>query len=112
MNADGSISRNDFENLQTSDHDEVLFDHDGVMKVVFKAASSNFLSMIHLNDESKEVKIEVPRGQWVYLHAEHTENDFAFYIRLYSGQVLRASSKRTEYTNKPNYKTSSRISIA
>lgn len=112
MNVDGSLSRDDFANSASANHDEILFDHEGVMRLSFKQASTEFLTMTDLEDTTKEVSIKVPRGQWIYLHAEHTENDFAFYIRKYSGEVLRAYSKRVEHANKPNYKTSSRVKLA
>lgn len=112
VNADGSLSRNDFANSESADHDEILFDHEGVLRLTFKRASTKFLTVTDLGDTTKEIQIEVPRGQWIYLHAEHTENDFTLYVRTYSGRVLRAYSKRVEHANKPNYKTSARVKLA
>ena len=45
MNLNGSISRNDFNNLPEAERDEILFEHEGMMKIFFKASSSDYITI-------------------------------------------------------------------
>lgn len=48
---DGSMDRADFGDLPEAERDEVLFDHEGVMKLYFKASSTEYLTLQHVSDQ-------------------------------------------------------------
>eukprot|EP00356_Strombidium_inclinatum_P015914 CAMPEP_0170506414 /NCGR_PEP_ID=MMETSP0208-20121228/54830_1 /TAXON_ID=197538 /ORGANISM="Strombidium inclinatum, Strain S3" /LENGTH=75 /DNA_ID=CAMNT_0010787931 /DNA_START=416 /DNA_END=640 /DNA_ORIENTATION=- len=59
MESDGSISgRPDVVKS------EILFEHEGIMKLEFPRDQNDYLKMTTLGDEDNSILVEVPRGEW------------------------------------------------
>ena len=65
IQSDGSIKGRP-DNLFMADQgaDEVLFDHEGIMTLVFQEKSSDYLTVYNFNDAATErsIRIKIPRG--------------------------------------------------
>jgi len=90
------------------DGDEVLFHHDEIMTMAFKKESSDYLTIHHFDDPSVSIQVKFPRGQWVWLQAEHSENYFSAFIEDMNKRVISKESSLVRHPSAPNYKTNAK----
>jgi hypothetical protein len=93
---DGSIFRRDMNQVDPNYFDEVLFEHEGIVKLAFLKNSNDFLTVTNFDDDDDQqtVKVFVPRAQWVWISCAHHEDYFSVYVRDYFGRVLHSHSKQ------------------
>ena len=62
--------------------DEVLFQHDGLLTLKFNRTHNDYLRVYTLNDQTDEqvIQVKVPRGEWIWIQAEHSENYFGVQV--------------------------------
>ena len=82
--------------------------HDGIMNFVFFKNSSDFLTIFHFDDPSVQIKVKFPRGQWVWLNAEHSENYFSAFIEDMDKRVISKSSTLIRHNSAPNFSTNAK----
>ena len=87
---DGEISGRKENINKPNSWDEVLFHHDNIMTLAFYKNSSEFLTLFNFEDPTNSIQVEIPRGKWVWIQAEHTENYFGMEVRDQNKVVLRS----------------------
>jgi len=110
----GTLYRKDQNQNDPNYFNEIVFEHKGIVKMQFEKESSDFLSITNFEDNSdnRKIKVEIPRGQWIWINCAHTQDYFAVYVKDYFGKVLHASSRQVRHAKTPNYKTSNQVRIA
>ena len=78
------------------------------MTLKFRQESNDYLTIYHFNDPTKELKIKVPRGQWVWLVAEHSEDYFSAYIQDMNRRIMSKQTEVVFHKSNPNYRTNSK----
>lgn len=108
MLEDGSVRGRKDENSGVFGADEVIFKHDDIMTLAFFGNSSEFLTIYQLNDPSTRIQVKVPRGQWVWLTTEHSENYFSAFIEDMDRRVISKSTNLVGHKSAPNFRTSAK----
>ena len=115
MTPSGAIEGRPPNIFNSSDYDEVLFDHEGIMTMKFAQDSNDYLSIYHFNDDSpsKTLKVKIPRGQWIWLQAEHSENYFSAYIQDMNQRIISKQTQVIKHASRPNFYTAAKsVNIA
>ena len=108
MNGDGSVHRDDQNEADPNYANEVLFEHEGIVKLEFAKESNDYLTVTNFDDyaEARVVKVRIPRAHWVWISCAHREDYYSVYVRDYRGRVLHSASKRVAHSQTPNHRTS------
>lgn len=108
MLEDGSVKGRKDEHTNIHGADEVLFKHDDIMTLAFFGNSSEYLTIYQLNDPSTSIQVKVPRGQWVWLTTEHSEDYFSAFIEDMDRRVISKSTNLVRHKSAPNFSTSAK----
>jgi hypothetical protein len=108
VNPDGSIYRLSNNNADKISQDEVLFDHEGLLKVAFYHDKNDFINITAHGHTSTSKAVQVPRGEWIWLQVSVTKLHYAVYIKNAQGRDYM-----TELVSHPNHteKTSQGIKL-
>jgi hypothetical protein len=60
--SNGTISGRSENPNEPGSWDEVLFEHDGIMKLAFWKNASDYLTMYNFNDTQNRIHVKIPRG--------------------------------------------------
>jgi len=78
------------------------------MTLAFFKKSNDFLTIYHFDDPTIKIEVKFPRGQWVWLQAEHNENYFSCFIEDKHKRVISRESTQIKHRSAPNYLTNSK----
>ena len=89
--------------------DEILFDHAGVMRLMFRPSSYEFLTVYHNGQSNNEISMQMPRGRWMWVVAWHTQTKSGLQIQDQKG-IVYSSGFDTNPTTNSRY-TDRRVTI-